>query len=138
MLARWFLTEWPEHYAGKSVADVEADFPASAESALPLIMVAMRGGEACGTAALRQSSILNFAALTSWLGGLYVHPSFRRTGVARALIAAIEDEARRRKSRALYVGTVDAQVVFDRLGWTRLAETMQAGQPVTVYEKALA
>lgn len=136
-LARWFLAEWPEHYAGRTVSEVEADFPVVDNGGLPLILAACRDGELCGTAALRESSILNFAALSPWLGGLYVHPSCRRSGVARALIGAVEQEARLRGYPVLYAGTVHAHAVFDRLGWTRVADTVQAGEPVTVYEKSL-
>src|SRR5688572_12732366 len=106
VLARWFLAEWPEHYAGRSVAEVEADFAAPDDGGLPYIIAAFRGSTLCGTAALRETSILTFQGLTPWLGGLYVHPSQRRTGVARSMIAEIEAEAVRRGSSSLYAGTV--------------------------------
>jgi GNAT superfamily N-acetyltransferase len=136
-LARWFMQEWADHYAGLSASDVEADFPVTELGETPAIFVAMGPEGPCGTAALRDHSIRTFQHLTPWLGGLYVHGPYRRQGVAAALIAAVADEARRRGHARLYSGTVSAHAVFEALGWTRTAETIQEGQPVTVYTRLL-
>lgn len=135
VLARWFAAEWPDYYAGREAAEIEADFPFG--GGLPRIVVAMEDGLPVGTAALRAGSIRSHEHLTPWLGGLYVHPSHRRRGVARALIEQVADEARRRGAPILYTGTVEAQPVFQALGWSRLAQTEQDGRPVTVFFRPL-
>ena len=132
-LARWFVAEWSHHYAGRSAAEVEADFPVTAPDQTPAIFVAMDGDEPCGTAALRDQSIRAFPTLSPWLGGLYADRPYRRQGVARVLIETVADEARRRGHARLYSGTVSAHALFEALGWIRTAETFQDGEPVTVY-----
>jgi len=134
-LARWFALQWPDYYAGRSLAEVEADFPLNDD--LPHILIALRGGVPVGTAALRAGSIRSHAHLTPWLGGLLVAPEARRSGVASALIAAVESEARRRGFDALHAGTVEAHPLFEALGWSRIGETEQDGQPVTVFLRRL-
>jgi GNAT superfamily N-acetyltransferase len=136
-LARWFKAQWPDYYAGRTLAEVGRDFPLAPTGALPLIYVALRDGDICGTAALREHSIRTFGHLGPWLGGLFVEPGSRRHGVASALAEAVATEARARGARSLYAGTVEAHALFDALGWRRVAETFQEGEAVTVYERAL-
>jgi GNAT superfamily N-acetyltransferase len=137
LLARWFMSEWTDHYAGRTLAEVQADFPIPGAEELPLILVAVSDGRPCGTAALRTGSIRTFSHFTPWLGGLYVEPSSRRLGVATSLIGAVSQAARARAAPALYAGTTEAHALFDALAWRRVAETIQDGAPVTVYETPL-
>jgi GNAT superfamily N-acetyltransferase len=137
LLARWFISEWADHYAGRALAEVQADFPIPGAGQLPVILVAVKDGAPCGTAALRTGSIRTFDHLTPWLGGLYVEPRSRRRGVATSLIAAVSRAARARRAPALYAGTVEAQALFEALGWRRVADTTQDGAPVTVYATPL-
>lgn len=137
LLAQWFKAEWAEHYEGRSLAEVQADFPIPTDGGLPVIIVAFEGGAPCGTAALRASANHATALLTPWLGGLYVEPRSRRRGVARALLAAAEAEARRRGFTMLHAETAQARPLFEALGWGRIGETFESGEPITVYAKAL-
>jgi GNAT superfamily N-acetyltransferase len=137
ILARWFAAEWADHYAGRTLAEIEGDIPVVNGDGWPLILVARRGEAICGTAALRQTSIAAFSSLTPWLGGLYVEPSSRGAGVATALIAATESEARRRGFAHLNGGTGTAHVLFEKLGWTRVGDALQEGQLVAVHQRRL-
>jgi GNAT superfamily N-acetyltransferase len=136
-LARWFAEAWPDYYAGRRVEAIAGDFPALAAPALPWIVTAWRGDRLVGTAALRERSILSHAHLGPWLGGLLVEPRARRTGVASTLVDAVATETRRRGFDALYAGTVEAHGLFEALGWARIAETVQDGEAVTVFETRL-
>ena len=55
--------------------------------------------------------------LTPWLAALYVAPEFRKQGVARALVRAIEQHARDVGCRELHLYTVTAEPLYVKLGW---------------------
>ena len=88
--------------------------------------------EAC---ALRAESIDSHRHLTPWLAALLVAPEHRRRGIGTALIAAIEDEARRLGHGRLYVGTDEAGLV-ERRGWRAFDEgsTLRGTTKVYVLE----
>jgi GNAT superfamily N-acetyltransferase len=56
--------------------------------------------------------------LTPWLAALYVAPEYRRRGVARALVRAIEQHARDVGCGELYLYTITAEPLYAKLGWT--------------------
>ena len=62
--------------------------------------------------------------LTPWLAGLYVAPEFRRRGVGRQLVTAIEAHGRQVGCRRLYLYTLDAEGFYARLGW-KIAERFE-------------
>lgn len=55
--------------------------------------------------------------LSPWLASLYVAPEFRGRGVARNLVVAIEDHARRNSVSKLHLYTVDAEDFYLKCGW---------------------
>lgn len=55
--------------------------------------------------------------LSPWLASLFVAPEFRGHGVARRLIAATEDHARRHGVERLHLYTVDAEDLYRKCGW---------------------
>src|SRR5262245_42976906 len=55
--------------------------------------------------------------LSPWLASLYVDPEFRGQGVARRLVSAIEDHARRQGVARLYLYTGDAEDFYRKCGW---------------------
>ena len=55
--------------------------------------------------------------VSPWLAGLYVAPEHRCQGVGRALVRAIEDQARRRHYCRLYLYTDNEISYYEQLGW---------------------
>jgi len=56
---------------------------------------------------------------------MLVHRGARRRGVAQALMAAVDDEARRERKTVLVLDTVtggDAERLYQRAGWQRVGE----------------
>ena len=53
----------------------------------------------------------------AWIGLLAVHPAFQRRGVGRALVAAIEADAKRAKLEAVRVGTPFAVGFYKKTGY---------------------
>jgi GNAT superfamily N-acetyltransferase len=61
-----------------------------------------------------------------WLASLYVAPQFRRNGIARSLVKAIENHARDKGVGRLHLYTVDAEAFYLKCGWA-VAERMPSG-----------
>jgi GNAT superfamily N-acetyltransferase len=104
---------------GLTVADSEAQLtklttkPEGPETAL----VALIDGELAGVCLLVLHELEPAHDLSPWLASLYVAPEFRRQGVARRLVKAIEDHARRSGVARLHLYTVDAADFYLKCGW---------------------
>jgi predicted N-acetyltransferase YhbS len=58
---------------------------------IPMTVIALDDGEPIGTAALTEHDMETHRELSRWLGGVYVIPSARGRGVARALVRDVMD-----------------------------------------------
>ncbi|MFT3941695.1 GNAT family N-acetyltransferase [Rhodopseudomonas sp.] len=90
-------------------------------------LMAMQDDEPAGTALLVRSEIAPVHDVTPWLAGLYVAPAHRRHGVGAALVGAIEDQARQRGHRRLFLYTTDAADYYQRMGWSIVDRTRWNG-----------
>ena len=104
---------------------------------LPIAWVAHAKGQLLGTAALRVHDLEGREDLTPWLGGVFVAPKFRRCGVGNALCATVEDAARSRAVRILYLFTLDKQAWYSRMGWTVLGPCVWHERPGDIMSKQL-
>jgi N-acetylglutamate synthase-like GNAT family acetyltransferase len=84
------------------------------------VVVAERGGEVVGLAQLHVSPTLEYERPAAKLAALVVDVSHRGEGVGRALVAAMEAEARARRCELLFVTTAerreDAHEFYRRVG----------------------
>lgn len=124
---------------GLAVADSETQLtklttdPKGPETAL----IARVDGELAGICLLVLHEIEPLHDHSPWLASLYVAPSFRRRGVARRLVAAIEDQARRHGVERLYLYTVDAQDFYRKCGWRIADEGVSHGAPLYLMTRDL-
>jgi GNAT superfamily N-acetyltransferase len=81
-------------------------------------VVADVGGMPAGVCLYVHNEIDPAHDLSPWLASLYVVPEFRRGGIATALVAAIEDHARRQGKDRMHLYTISAEPFYRRLGWT--------------------
>jgi GNAT superfamily N-acetyltransferase len=90
-----------------------------------IVVVIARDAEgAIGTAQLRLDQMPNGLHRAD-VAKVLVHRSARRRGVARTLMARLEESARRRGRTLLVLDTItgsDAVKLYERLGWTRAGE----------------
>jgi GNAT superfamily N-acetyltransferase len=86
-------------------------------------LVAKLDGILAGTCLLVRSEPEPCHPVSPWLAGLYVTPEHRRQGVGRMLVKAIEDQARQRGSRRLFLYTRSAVNYYERLGWSTIDQT---------------
>ena len=136
VLARWFVAEWAPYYGPAGPGDAEKDLESCCNrDGIPLALVALdAGGAAIGTVALKPESVASHRHLGPWLAALLVAPEHRGRGVAAALVAAIEQEARRLGFTEIYTGATG----LVRGGWRPLeGEAASLRGPITVYRRDL-
>ena len=137
-LQRLFESEWSDYYGPDGPGDAAADLAAfCSRDALPVGVVALHEGTAIGVAALKAVSIDGYSQFTPWAAAALVAPGWRRRGVGARLIAALEDQARRRGHAAIYTGTASAQSLMRRLDWEYLETAHHRGEEVAVFRKRL-
>jgi GNAT superfamily N-acetyltransferase len=100
-------------------------------------LVAKLDGVLAGTCLLVRSELEPCHPVSPWLAGLYVAPEHRRQGIGRALIESIEDHARRRGNRRLYLYTDTATHYYERLGWTGVDQLDWRGFLTTLMAREL-
>jgi GNAT superfamily N-acetyltransferase len=116
--ARWRVAEFAD-VLGTSVEMEEQVLKAiAADQNRQVVLIATCDGVPAGTCLLVTSEIDPIHNVSPWLAGLYVAPEFRRLGVGRALIQAVEKEARSRgvPRLHLYAGNEEASY-YQRLSW---------------------
>lgn len=138
LLQRWFQTEWPSHYGADGPGNAEQDLRAFANrGSLPVGVVALRQGTACGVAALKSESIASHRQLLPWAAAGLVAPSERGKGIGSLLLAALEREARELGYPFIYCGTSTAESLLERRQWQLMERIVHEGQGLGIYRKAL-
>ncbi len=111
---------------------------AKSKDDLPVCLVAIDdASNVVGTAALKVESIPSHRRLSPWLAAVLVAPKHRRQGVGTALIAAIEDEARRLGFKRIYVATDTAIGIIEGRGWVPIGDAPTLRGVVKVCTKEL-
>jgi len=85
-----------------------------------------------GTSALVESDMDSHPELRPWLANVYVTPSARGQGIARALVQHAMNQAAVLKLSRLYLYTHTARGLYEKLGWHVIAEESYEGHRVTI------
>ncbi|MGB7756030.1 MAG: GNAT family N-acetyltransferase [Salinisphaera sp.] len=104
---------------------------------VPSIFVARLDQRAVGTASLVAQDMTIRPALTPWLASVFVQPAARGQGIASALVARVEQEAREARLRHLHLYTPDQQHLYTRLGWQPQETVTYRGEHVTIMQRQL-
>jgi GNAT superfamily N-acetyltransferase len=135
--ARWRVAEFAD-VLGTSIENEERILRAIAADPSQVVLVATCDGVPAGTCLLVASEIDPLHAVSPWLAGLYVAPEFRRLGVGRALVIAIEDEARLRGVPRLHLYAGDDEVpYYQHLGWQLADRVDWKGFPTNLMAREL-
>jgi len=139
VLVRWFVEEWRPYYGPGGPGDAEADIAACrSRNALPICLVALDDdGALLGTVALRTDSVGSELGVGPWLAALLVARELRGQGIGTALVAALEDEARRLGYAAIYTSTDAAERLMRQRGWQAMGTTLSLRGPITVFRRQL-
>jgi len=87
---------------------------------IPITLVALLDGELVGTGSIKLSEPGTKPGLSPWLAGIYVKDAYRGSGAGAAIVRALERKAAELGIGSLYLSTVKAQPLYERLGWTVL------------------
>ncbi len=138
LLAVWFQSEWPAYYGASGPGDAETDLRAYLNaSGLPVGLVAFRGNEVCGVAALKAQSIASRPDIGPWAGAGFVAPARRRQGIGGELLRGVESVAKELGFPRVYCATSTSASLLERNEWRLLEHIAHEGELVAIYEKAL-
>ncbi len=133
-LVDWFLAEWEPYYGTDGPGDAKADLRESMNrDELPICLLAIDGtGALAGTISLKAESI-SHRELTHWGAAFLVAPTRRRQGIGTALVAALEDQARKLGFKRIYMSTDAASAIVDGRDWRALDTTESLRGTISVY-----
>lgn len=101
---------------------------------IPFILVALDHGEWIGTASLWEEDLEKRPDLTPWVAGVYVKEEYRGKGIATKLISEVLEMAKKLGYKKIYLHTEKATGLYEKLGWTKLEESINdQGEPTIVY-----
>lgn len=133
-LAQWFRAQWPEYYAGRTLADIAQDFHAETNhDRLPVRLVAFADGELAGTITLRVHALQALPEYRPGLGGLLVVEQQRGRGIGTGLVHAGMHVARAQGYAAVYTVTATAGGILWRLGWQRIQQIEHGDEHLVLY-----
>jgi GNAT superfamily N-acetyltransferase len=138
LLKVWFESEWPAYYGANGPGDAETDLRAySNASALPVGLLAFRGSDVCGIAALKAQSIASRLDIGPWAGAGFVPPAQRRQGIGGELLRGLVSVAKELGFPRVYCATSTSASLLERNQWHLLERLAHEGELVAIYEKAL-
>ena len=108
-----------------------------ADQTLQVALVASCDGVPAGTCLLAPKELEPCHPVSPWLAGLYVAPEYRRRGVGRLLIRAIEEQARKRGNTQLYLYADDATSYYEKLEWRVVEQNLWKDHPMALMARDL-
>ena len=105
---------------------------------IPLIVLAVEGGEILGAAQLKYREMDIYPEKEHWLGGVYVSKKYRGNKVAENVIGKVVSVAKELNVYKLYLQTEDLSGgLYSRLGWRPLEQVNYRGLDVLVMENQI-
>jgi predicted N-acetyltransferase YhbS len=137
-VAAWGFAEWGHLNPGQTLQSRTARIRGTINAdRVPIVLVALDDvGLLVGTASLLFDD-LEGDPRNPWLASVFVPAEQRGKGIASALVAAVEDAARRLGYPILYLFTTSAARLYGRLGWRALERREYRGEHIQVMGKAL-
>lgn len=121
----WHRKEWGSEWAEQVHQSTNSD-------KIPTMYVAIEDGNAVGTAMLINIDMKTHPDTFPWLGGVYVTPEYRHRGIAAALSRHAMHEAARMGVKQLWLYTVSARRLYEKLGWKFHKEEDYLGEQATI------
>jgi GNAT superfamily N-acetyltransferase len=91
-------------------------------------LIALVDGHLAGICLLVLHEFEPLHDVSPWLASLFVAPEYRKRGVARKLVAAIEDHARSHGVARLHLYTGDAEKFYVKCGWSLAEQGIADGE----------
>jgi predicted N-acetyltransferase YhbS len=99
---------------------------------IPTTFVAMAGDVPIGSVSIVERDMSTHPDLGPWLAAVYVEPAFRGRAVGSELVRRAVRRAAELGAERVYLYTDDAQVFYERLGWSIVTEEEYEGHHVAV------
>jgi GNAT superfamily N-acetyltransferase len=117
--AAWSFGEWGCHIPGLMLEQVQKNYweRAQYKDRLPLIGVGLVDNKIGGMISLKDADHPDRGDLKPWVGSLFVHRRFQRTGLALALYQWLEQQAKMLGFEKLYTFTCRSTTVYESIGW---------------------
>jgi monoamine oxidase/predicted N-acetyltransferase YhbS len=140
-LARWHTVEWGHLYASSvwNRAIAEREFAEMNATEIPLTIVALdpRTNNVVGSISLiADDDLEGFEHCTPWLASLYVAPTSRGCGIARALIDSILSSAAELGNERVFLFTSGQEDYYRNRGWALVARTQANGHDAAVMARS--
>jgi GNAT superfamily N-acetyltransferase len=94
---------------------------------IPLTFVALELDRPVGAVSLTLEDMETRKDLSPWLTGVFVLPEFRARGIASNLVKAVEEKARNLEVRELYLYSIRAIGLYEKLGWQEFDRVIHKG-----------
>jgi GNAT superfamily N-acetyltransferase len=135
-VALWLKKQWgflePALTLDDTIAELKMRFR---PGGIPNAVVALVDGNLAGTASLIEDDMPQRPELSPWLASVYVHPDFRRRGIAEAMINRIIDETRAIGIQRLYLFTFGNSTYYLKRSWVTLFKDTYFNRPVIVMSR---
>lgn len=120
--AAWSFAEWGCMDGTRTLQDVIKGYKESTESEkLPKTWVAICQERAAGMVRLKMEDHPDCKHLFPWLGSLFVHPIFRKRGIADALCKHVEKQAKEIYGfEKIYLFTHTVEALYSQRGWKKI------------------
>ncbi len=140
-LGEWSWAEWRQIYdqRGQNREHALKNYRERVNiDKIPIALIALNSQEdLIGTVSLKSDDLELRPELTTWLGGLYVLPKWRRRGVGSLLMQRAIEEARRLKLATLHLWTPSAEKLYTRLSWSVVERMDYRGKPIVLMQFSL-
>jgi N-acetylglutamate synthase-like GNAT family acetyltransferase len=137
-VALWLKEQWGFLEPATTLEETIAEFKMRFRpGGIPNAVVALVDGNLAGTASLIEDDMPQRPELSPWLASIYVHPDFRRRGIAEAMIERIIDEARAIGIKRLYLFTFESGAYYLKRGWMTMFKDTYFSRPVIVMSRDL-
>ena len=139
ILANWYFDEWGHLEKGNTLDKVTEKLHGYLNTdKIPLIVLAVEGGEILGAAQLKYREMDIYPEKEHWLGGVYVSKKYRGNKVAENVIGKVVSVAKELNVYKLYLQTEDLSGgLYSRLGWRPLEQVNYRGLDVLVMENQI-
>lgn len=132
-VAHWQYGEWGHLNPGDSVQGrIERLGQHIGRPGLPTTLIALEGDTVLGSAGLVVNDLRTHPDLTPFLASVYVAPTYRRRGVATALVQQAKVVIQQLGLPVLYLITHDRQNLYAGLGWQAQCDLDYRGESVTL------
>ena len=121
--AAWSFGQWGCQIRQKTLERVVEGYRETCkdESKPPVTWICLADEKPTGMIRLKMDDHPDHPELFPWLASLFVHPWYRKKGIASMLCRHVEKEAEHKYNfDKLYLFTPDAESLYERLGWKKI------------------